>query len=267
MVFNIAGETDVGMVRANNEDSFSVIEKIGLLVVADGMGGHASGEVASKMAIDVIQDYFSENGEKKPFVGEYCDEYSEEANRLGSAIRLANMAIHDVSENNSQYHGMGTTVAAVLVNGRKMSIAHVGDSRVYLIRAGDIEQLTDDHSLVYEQVKKEIISKEDAETSGMRNILTRALGTMPEVEVDISEMNLIPGDKLLLCSDGLYTMVPDDDIMAVVTAANMPAEACQTLIRMANDNGGKDNITVVTAHFCDKKWYTPLLNFMKRFRR
>jgi len=101
----------------------------------------------------------------------------------------------------------------------------------------------------------------------MRNILTRALGTMPEVEVDISEMNLIPGDKLLLCSDGLYTMVPDDDIMAVVTAANKPAEACQTLISMANDNGGKDNITVVTAHFCDKKWYTPLLNFMKRFRR
>lgn len=267
MNFKVAGETDVGMVRANNEDTFSIMEKAGVLVVADGMGGHASGEVASRMAIDVIQDYFSDGDGKKPFVGDYCDEYSEEANRLGSAIRLANIAIHDVSESNSQYHGMGTTVAAVLINGRKMSIAHVGDSRVYLIRSGDIEQLTDDHSLVSEQVKKDIISKEEAEASGMRNILTRALGTMPEVQVDISEMNLMPGDMLLLCSDGLYTMVPDDDILSVAISAKEPFEACSTLIRMANENGGKDNVTVVTARFFDRKWYTPLLNFMKRFRR
>lgn len=267
MNVDIAGVTDTGLVRPNNEDSYLVSEKPSLLVVADGMGGHASGEVASRMAIDIIQDYFDDRKGSQPFIGTYQKEYSEETNRLGAAIRLANMAIHDLSESTAQYRGMGTTVAAVLINDRKISIAHVGDSRVYLIRSQSIEQLTDDHSLAYEQVKKEMMSPKEAATSEMRNVLTRAVGVGTQVDVDLGELMLMPGDRLILCSDGLYSMVPDNDILAVITAIDESSKACQTLVKMANENGGRDNVTVIAAYIIKKSWFASLLNIMKRFRR
>src|SRR5574340_944885 len=168
-----AGKTDTGKVRSTNEDAFCLLPDKGLLVVADGMGGHAAGEVASGIAVDVISKYFdgAAAGGKTPLLGAYDDDFTDVTNRLGSAVRLANLAIHEASQSNGQRQGMGTTVVCALLQGSKLSIAHVGDSRLYLIRAGDIEQLTDDHSVVAEQVNRELISREEAEKSEIKNIL------------------------------------------------------------------------------------------------
>jgi protein phosphatase len=263
------GRTDKGFVRQNNEDNYYLDVSSGLLVVADGMGGHASGEVASKMAVDVIRDYFKNVQEGRfPVVGTYREDCSEMTNRIGSAVHLANMAVYEAAKSDSKLQGMGTTVAAVLIHGNKLSIAHVGDSRVYLVRAGDIEQLTDDHSIVYEQVKRELISRDEAQKSEMKNILTRAVGISPDVEVDFNEMTLTDGDVLILCSDGLNTMISDDDILSTVISTDGPAETCEKLIDMANNNGGRDNITVITAYVRKKKsWLSILFNFREWFRR
>ncbi|NPU83566.1 MAG: Stp1/IreP family PP2C-type Ser/Thr phosphatase [Syntrophaceae bacterium] len=252
-MLRIAGRTDQGRVRANNEDSFYVREDKGLLVVADGMGGHASGEVASRIAVDIIRDYFDDAAGAKAFVGDFDPGFLEGTNRLGAAIRLANMAIFEAAGSQAKYAGMGTTVAAVLIQDNRMGIAHVGDSRVYLARAGDLAQLTDDHSLVAEQVKREMISPEEAREAENRNILTRALGIAPEVKVDLNEMTLADGDRIVLCSDGLSTMASDEDILAVVRTAEDLEKACSELIGMANDRGGRDNITVVLAEIRKKK--------------
>jgi serine/threonine protein phosphatase PrpC len=265
----VAGKTDVGQVRQNNEDNFFVAPDYGVLLVADGMGGHASGEVASKMAVDVVRGYFDETKDGRRLqVGEYDGEFSEETNRIGSAVRLANQAIYEASQSSPLMHGMGTTVAAVLINDRRLSIAHVGDSRVYLVRSGGIEQITDDHSLVSEQVKRDLISKEQARESEMKNILTRALGVGAEVDVELDELSLLPGDALVLCSDGLSNMVDETQILSTVTAIEDPALACERLINMANNNGGKDNITVVVARIAKKKgWLQSLFSSIKWFRR
>jgi len=252
-MLRIAARTDQGRIRHNNEDNFYVREDRGLLVVADGMGGHASGEVASRLAVDVIRDYFDDAEGEKPFVGDFDDRCQETTNRLGAAIRLANMAIHEAAQGNPKYAGMGTTVAAVLIQGNRMGIAHVGDSRVYLARAGDLSQLTDDHSLVAEQVKRELISPEEALAAENRNILTRALGIVPEVKVDLGEMTLADGDRVLLCSDGLSTMVTDEDMLAVLEQAADVEAACETLVQMANDHGGRDNVTVVLAEIRQRR--------------
>jgi serine/threonine protein phosphatase PrpC len=265
----VEGRTDKGLVRPNNEDSFYVDGSVGLLVVADGMGGHASGELASKMAVDVIRDYFKNVQEgRAPIVGQYREDCSDITNRIGSAVRLANMAIYEAAKNDPRLQGMGTTVAAVLLNENRLSIAHVGDSRVYLVRAGDIEQLTDDHSIVYEQVKRELITKEEAQKSDMRNILTRAVGIAPDVEVDFDELTLTDGDIIILCSDGLSSMVSDDDILSAAISTSNPSETCGKLIDMANKNGGRDNITVIMAYMRKKKnWLSLLFNFREWFRR
>lgn len=264
----VNGRTDKGLVRSNNEDNFYLDDTMGLLVVADGMGGHASGEIASKMAIDVIRDYFTIRKEgTAALVGKYREEYSEMTNHVGSAVSLANRAIYDAAKSDPAWQGMGTTVAAVLLNGNRLSIAHVGDSRVYLVRAGNIEQLTDDHSVVYEQVKRELLTKEEAQKSEMKNLLTRALGTTSDVDVDVNELTLAGGDILILCTDGLNSMVSDDDILSVVVSTNEPATACEMLVNMANNNGGKDNITVITGYMRKKCWYSFLLNIKEWFRR
>jgi protein phosphatase len=263
----IAGQTDVGRVRANNEDAFCNLQDMGLLLVADGMGGHASGEVASKLAIDIIREYFAGAMAGSRFIGTYDEDLSEDTNRLGSAVRLANEAIFEASQSDAQWKGMGTTIVAALIRGNKLSIAHVGDSRIYLIRAGNIEQLTDDHSVVAEQVKRELISRDEANKSEIKNILTRALGTEAEVEVDIEEMNLLNDDILLLCSDGLSNMISDDEILTVALSDKDPVLTCKKLVNIANDNGGKDNITVVVAHLVNPGWFASLIKFFKWRRR
>ena len=261
MKVHAAGRTDVGLVRQNNEDSYYMDESIGLYVVADGMGGHASGEVASRMTVDIMRDYFKGMDKGKPVqIGPYDRELSDVTNCLASSIRLANMAVYEAGKGNPELRGMGTTVAAVQIDGRRLSIAHVGDSRVYLIRARNIEQLTDDHSIVYEQMQRDLITREQAAKSELRNILTRALGTTDDVEVELAEMTLVPDDILLLCSDGLTGMVDDDELLSVATAITDPVMACKRLIAMANANGGKDNITVVIARSEGQKRRFPLLS-------
>lgn len=269
MKFLAGTRTDKGIIRQNNEDNFYVAEGDGILLVADGMGGHASGEVASKIAVDVIRDYFDgiKTGRELQ-VGRYREEFSEATNKIGSAVRLANQAIYEASKGNPLWHGMGTTVVATLITGNRLSIAHVGDSRVYLVRAGDMEQLTDDHSLVSEQVKRELITKEQAKESDIKNILTRALGVNPEVEVDLDELALLNGDILILCTDGLTTMVEEDEILSVVTTTDDPDMACEKLISMANENGGRDNVTVIVARAVKKRrWFNFLFNLKEWLRR
>jgi PPM family protein phosphatase len=266
---HVAAQTDKGLVRPNNEDSFFTDINQGLLAVADGMGGHASGEVASKIAIDVLRNYFQQdNNGKASLIGPFCNEaYADRTNQLCSAIQLANSAIYEAAMGNPQLHGMGTTLAAILIQGKKLSIAHVGDSRVYLIRAGSIEQLTDDHTLVYEQFKRELISKEEAESSNIRHVLTRALGIAPVVDVDLGEMTLADGDVLILCSDGLSEMISDHDILMTATSLDDPSITCQRLIERANQSGGKDNITVIAGYLVRPRWFSWVLNFLKWFRR
>jgi protein phosphatase len=266
---NVAGQTDKGLVRPNNEDDFFLDPKQGLLAVADGMGGHASGEIASKIAVDVLRNYFRQADEgKAPLIAScYNENYSDATNQLCSAIQLANTAIHEASKNNPLLHGMGTTLAALLIQGKKLSIAHVGDSRIYLVRAGEIEQLTDDHTLVYEQVKHDLISKEEAEKSTIRHVLTRALGISPFVDVDLDEMTLAEGDVLILCSDGLSGMISDRDILRTAISLDNPSVACEKLIHMANQRGGKDNITVIAGYLAKKRRFASVLKFFKWFRR
>jgi len=266
---NIAGQTDKGLIRPNNEDDFFLDSKHGLLAVADGMGGHASGEIASKIAVDVLRDYFQQASEgKAPLIAScYNDNYSDATNQLCSAIQLANKAIHETAKSDPLLHGMGTTLAAILIRGRKLSIAHVGDSRVYLVRAGAIEQLTDDHTLVYEQVKRELLSKEEAAQSDFRHVLTRALGIAPFVDVDLNEMTLSEDDALILCSDGLSGMISDQDILLTVTSLDDPAATCRRLVDMANSNGGQDNITVIAGYIARKHWISSVFKFLKWFRR
>ena len=262
------GRTDKGLVRPNNEDGFYIDDKAGLFVVADGMGGHASGEIASKLAIDVIRDYFTAFHEgRAALIGKFDEKYSEMAKVIGSAVRLANEAIYEAAKSNAGWQGMGTTVAAVVISRNKLSIAHVGDSRVYLVRAGDIEQLTDDHSVVYEQVKHELLTREEAQKSEMRNLLTRALGVASDVEVDVSELTLSAGDILVLCTDGLNSMVSDDDILALAVSLKDPEAVCDRLVELANKQGGKDNITVIVGYVRNKSWISFLLNFKEWFRR
>ncbi len=264
MNLTAGGKTDQGLVRANNEDNFYLDEKLGLLVVADGMGGHASGEVASKLVVNVIRDYFQ--GPQK-LVGAVNPAYSDATNKLCCAIRLANQAVYEAAQSSPQLKGMGTTIVAVLLTGNKLSIAHIGDSRAYLIRADNIDQLTDDHSMVNEQVKRDIITREEAAKSEMRNILTKALGISADMEADLDELTMFDDDILFLCSDGLNTMLSDEAMLEIISAAGDPVAAGDALINAANERGGRDNITVVIGYIKKKKWYSALFKLMEFFRR
>jgi protein phosphatase len=253
----VDGQTDKGIARENNEDNLIIDADIGLFAVADGVGGHSSGEIASKIALEVLRDYLirvSSNSDVT--IGKFDDRYSAMSNRLASGIRLSNQVIYESSKNNASLKGMGTTIAAVLYNDDKLSIAHAGDSRVYLIRGDSISQLTDDHSVVSEQVKRGLITKEEAEKSNMRNIITRALGQMESVDVDMSEIDVMDNDRIVLCTDGLTTMVSEEVILSVVNTMNEPKGACKTLIDAANNNGGRDNITVIVIYFRKDKLFS-----------
>ena len=263
MKFLSAGKSDKGVSRQNNEDNFCVDDDLRLFIVADGMGGAAAGEVASRMAVETIRNHVkrsSAGNEPFPTGSGYDKKFSDASNRIASGIRLANQAIYEASQSNVKWRGMGTTVAAALLDGSKMSIAHAGDSRIYLIRTSSIIQLTDDHSIVSEQVKSGLLTKEEAEGSEVRNIITRALGSAPSVEVDLDEIDIMDGDRVVLCSDGLTTMVSDNVILSTVAASDEPGRACSALIDIANKNGGKDNITVALVYVFEDK------TFLKKFK-
>lgn len=245
-----AGRTDVGRKREFNEDAFQVDLTNGLLVLADGMGGHAAGEVAARIAIEAVSEFITRtagNGNSDWPYG-IDERFSVPANRLRSAIRLANEKIFKEIEQNEELRGMGTTLVAVLALGGSACFAHVGDSRAYLCRAGTLTQVTSDHSWVNEQVGLGLLSREEASRHPFRNVITRALGSREEIAPDITEIAAEPHDTVLLCSDGLTTMLEDAQILQVLLRhATDPGAAAAELIQRANQAGGEDNITVIVA--------------------
>jgi PPM family protein phosphatase len=247
MKLESAGLTDPGLVRKNNEDCYWVDGDLGLLVVADGMGGHAAGEVASQMAVDTIRQQVAQGLKtgQIPAVGQKPIHLSDRAHLLTAAVHMANEMVFTAADRRPDRKGMGTTVVSVLVGSTSFAVAHVGDSRAYLYRGGKLKQITRDHSLVAEQVAKGLMTEEQAEASDIKNVLTRAVGIGPQVEVDADEYPLKPEDVLILCSDGLCRMAPDGEIAAALSGLNNPSEMCHNLVRLAVDRGGRDNVTVI----------------------
>jgi protein phosphatase len=247
----VAGETNVGMKRNHNEDNFSIIEESGLYIVADGMGGHASGEVASKMAVDAMQEFFVATADDPERTWPYKMDRSKgyEENRLITGIKLANLRIYESSQRDTRQRGMGTTIVTIFAVEDGVYIAHVGDSRVYRTRDGKIEQLTEDHSLLNDYIKMKRLTPEEIANFPHKNVIVRALGMKDTVKVDTRFEQPRANDVYLLCSDGLSGPVSDAEMLAILHEAPDLKSAASSLIERANANGGPDNITVVLARW------------------
>jgi serine/threonine protein phosphatase PrpC len=255
-VFQAAGKTDIGLVRTNNEDNFGFDLRRGIFIVCDGMGGAAAGEVASKIAVDTVLAYFR-NGPgraESPVLGRRFEGVSEQAAGLANAIQLANQAIQEAAAHNPTRSGMGSTIVAVCVNGNLFSIANVGDSRIYLVRGGGIQQMTSDHSLVMEQVRRGLMTVEEAEKSEMQNVIVRALGSEDSVEPDLEDHEFATGDVLILCSDGMSRYVKEEKMLEVVSSAGSLNQACDELIEAAKSGGSDDNITCLLLRAAEQSW-------------
>jgi serine/threonine protein phosphatase PrpC len=240
------GKSDVGQQRGNNEDCFRIVQQLNLFVISDGMGGEAHGEVASAMAVEtVVKCCMGEGTDAAPPAAEAQPGWAEKTRQLFNAAHLANKKIYESAEAHPEQQGMGATLTAAWIAEEKLSVVHVGDSRAYLLRSGSLQQLTSDHSLVAEQVRRGILTAEEAEHSEMQSVLLRALGTQPEIEVDAEEHTLFPRDVLLLCSDGLTRMVTEPEIAGTLQSELDPTRAADRLVALANENGGADNVTVV----------------------
>lgn len=242
------GITDVGRKRQNNEDNYLINDELGLFIAADGMGGHAGGEFASQIAVNTVEEVFlnlEANAEAEPGLDEGGrDRLTRD--KLEHAIRLAGRRIWEKALDEPEYRGMGTTALALFVENDKAFISHVGDSRCYRYRTGHVEQLTEDHSLVNEQIKAGLISPEHAKTHRLKNIITRSLGYQEEVEVDTRIEPLEVGDVFILCSDGLSNLVEEVDMQSILSEHRLQ-DAAMKLIELANDRGGDDNITAILA--------------------
>lgn len=242
------GVTDLGRVRSNNEDCFRIVEGLNLFVLSDGMGGEAHGEVASALAVETIVKYCMDPKAGAEVTGGNLEPtWSEKTKRLTKAVHLANKSIYESAEAHPEQHGMGATLTAAWVDGSRLSVAHVGDSRLYLLRNGALQQLTSDHSLVAEQVRRGILTAAEAEESEMQSVLLRALGALPEIEVDTDEHGIFARDILMLCCDGLTRMVTEPEIAGTLQAETDPTKAAEKLVALANERGGVDNITVIVA--------------------
>lgn len=237
----------MGRVRGNNEDNYKLVPELDLFVLSDGMGGEAHGEVASSMAVETIVDYCQKaiNGNAPAALGPSQPDLQPKTNHLVQGIRAANRAIYEKSLSDPSHKGMGATIVCIWVDGQRLCCAHVGDSRVYLLRGTELQQLTEDHSLVAEQVRRGIITPEQAKSSKMQSVLLRALGIEEDVEVDASETLLMDGDAILLCSDGLDRMVTDEEIASALLTTPGAQPATDRLIELALEGGGEDNVTVV----------------------
>ncbi len=233
----VAGDTDVGQVRDSNEDAYLVGDSV--FAVADGMGGHLAGEVASSLALEPITN----------LDGHIFRDASGAVAALREAVVAANATVAEMAESDPSYRGMGTTLTAAMVEGRRLHVAHVGDSRAYLLRDGQFSQLTDDHTFVQHLVDEGQITREEAEQHPQRSIITRAIGVSQDIEVDSMSLDLQPGDQLLLCSDGLTGVVPDDLIAEGLLAGSDPESTVRQLIDLANDAGGPDNVTVILLRY------------------
>jgi protein phosphatase len=247
--FSWAVSSDPGLRRSSNEDSYCSRPDLGLYMVADGMGGHVAGEVASRVAVEAIEVFIQETaGADKnrtwPFPFEPA--LSLEANRLKAAFRLANRRIASAIADSNDLRGMATTASALLTGPDGACVAHVGDSRVYVLRDGKLEQITADHSWVEEQVRAGTMSPTAAKQHPWRNVVTRALAGGEDPEVDVTQIRPARAERYLLCSDGLFSVVPDDQIAKILGDRSMPLDqVCRRLIEVANEAGGPDNITAL----------------------
>jgi protein phosphatase len=241
------GLSNVGMRRQQNEDSYLINDRLGLFMVADGMGGHQGGEFASKMAVSTVEEIVAKLRGGDPEDTQIRGVHTREANPgnyLKHAINEAGRRIHQQALFDENLRGMGTTTVAALVEGPAIFIANVGDSRAYLIRNQSIEQITEDHSLVSEQVRAGVLKAEDAKGHKLKNIITRSVGYQEEVDTDVITLEPQEGDRILMCSDGLSNLVADEEILKFASQEDAQG-ACETLVREANRRGGDDNITVL----------------------
>jgi PPM family protein phosphatase len=232
MNIRVGVATDIGQVREGNEDAYLVVAP--LYAVADGMGGHRGGEVASSLALETVQQLFE-----------------RQEGTLADQVAQANRAVYDRSRSDRSVSGMGTTLTAALIDGSEVHLVHVGDSRAYLLRDARLRQLTEDHTLVHRMVVEGEITPEEAETHPHRSILTRALGVDESVQVDEGDVQVETGDRLLLCTDGLTGMVPEEQIQEIMLDAADPQEVVDRLVKVANRAGGIDNITAVVLDFAE----------------
>jgi PPM family protein phosphatase len=249
------GQTDRGLRRHHNEDAFLVRDDLGLAVVADGMGGHAAGEVAAQLAVKELERFITATADSldNTWPEDWDSSLSLNANRLARGIEAAHRGVTAAVQQDAGLKGMGATIVATLIDPATTTatVAHVGDSRAYVFRDGALHLLTSDHSWVHEQVVAGLLSEEAARTHPLKNVVTRALGGNQEPAVDIIEETLRPGDVVLLCSDGLTTMLSDDDIASTLARGRTLDESVRELIDEANRRGGIDNITVVVAHVAE----------------
>ena len=248
------GLTDVGRRRKLNEDNFLVDTETQLYAVCDGMGGHNAGEVASKMAIETLGAFIQKSHKEKEITWPYGLDVnlSFEGNRLKTAIKLANKRVYKAADNREDYTGMGTTVVAMLASGKTMTVGSAGDSRCYLLREGQLTQLTRDDSWVSAAWAEGILSSDEIDRHPLRNVITKAVGAKDTIDIDVVEHLAAPGDVLLLCSDGLHAMIHDDQILGVLTP--FPAtleETAKMLVDAANEAGGKDNVSVVLVRYTE----------------
>lgn len=247
----IAGKTDVGKKRKNNEDFFVFESNLGLMIVADGMGGHNSGEVASKLATSICMEQLKKSlqtGHVPVFFHVPANpNHDPRSLLLGDCVKFSNMAVYEAAQGNIENKNMGTTLVAALWLDDKFAVAHVGDSRLYRYRNGELTQCTMDHSFVQDQINRGLITQEDAEKSDMQNLLTRSIGIEADVEVDVNEIDIKEGDFVLLCSDGLTKMLSHSEIGEAFKSEADPDKIVEQLIEQANSKGGRDNVTAVVA--------------------
>ncbi|MBU1567765.1 MAG: Stp1/IreP family PP2C-type Ser/Thr phosphatase [Proteobacteria bacterium] len=260
MYFVADGCSDCGRVREHNEDTFRVDSERGLFVVADGMGGHAGGEVASALAVETVFKALVGGGKRGKT--ESCN-----AEALQAAIELANNTIYQNAQMNPEQKGMGTTLTFMCWDRCQFYLGHVGDSRVYRLRGHELIQLTRDHTWVDMQVRVGVLSQQEAEHARMRHILVKSLGTQPGIEPDIVSVDVKPNDRFLLCSDGLSDLVEHNDLQNILTGKGTLAEITRSLVEKANSVGGRDNITAVVIDCYDNKWKSILKSAINRIRR
>jgi protein phosphatase len=262
----MATATHAGMVRAHNEDSIGTDASVGLAVLADGMGGYNAGEVASGIAVALISKEMRDTvAQVLPSDRDRASGELMATRMLRNVVARANTSIFQAASSQPQYAGMGTTLVVALLSDNKITVAHVGDSRMYRLRDAQLSQLTRDHSLLQEQIDSGMITKEMARRSQNKNLVTRAVGIEPEVEADINTFEAKEGDMYLLCSDGLNDMVEDEDILLTLSSlqTNMPL-ATNQLVQMANDNGGRDNVSVILIRV--KKPFPAARGWMSRLK-
>jgi serine/threonine protein phosphatase PrpC len=250
-----SGISDLGLQRAENEDTFSIDESLGLYIVADGMGGHLAGEVASQVAVEMIKKAFRRWTEGKvsedEIFGVPDSSLSMQGNYLLSSIRLANRVVYEMAVEYEQYHGMGTTIVALLVTPKLLAVANVGDSRIYMLRDRRIERMSKDHTIVAEQIEMGALTEAEASASPLKHILTKNLGSTDYVDPEVFELEPSYNDRFILCTDGLTDLVKEEEILEVSQESDNPENLCRRLVDMALQRGAPDNTTVLAIFLKD----------------